>query len=553
MANETSEKLQLLKKYYIEKLTEDFSYWYQGTTNESTEEHLHALKDYFHKVSGSGGSFGFNSISVYAKAGENLVKSVLAEAYKNPSELVLSEESFAKLSKIFESLKLEIALTSQNKDSFLDQQQELEETSETLTQVWILDDDQEFSAFLGEQLGSFGFEVSTFSNLEDFKNAWLVQSPGFLIADVHIGNNRTFYELFAEYGLTLGTTELVICSSSDTLDNRLHAVRFGALTFLPKPFDVAKLANLFRDCITDINASPGKVLVIDDDEELSQLYQLALQEAGINAFVVNQPENTLKSIQEHNPDLVLIDLYMPEINGTELASVIRQHDAMASLPIVYLSSEIDSQRQSAALSRGADDFLTKPIDSNTLALAVRSRIRRARQLQKLINRDSLTGLLKHSSIKDALVRDLKRAKRKEDEITVCMLDIDHFKRVNDTHGHATGDMVIASLATLLVQTLRQTDAIGRYGGEEFLLVMPDCGEKNAEQILNKIRKRFEAIKFTSGTEVFSCSLSAGYISTLCSAQLETTYEDLIEVADQALYQAKHNGRNQVVKSQTSIY
>jgi diguanylate cyclase (GGDEF)-like protein len=240
--------------------------------------------------------------------------------------------------------------------------------------------------------------------------------------------------------------------------------------------------------------------------------------------------------------VVLLDVSMPCCTGPELAQIIRMNDDWLSVPIVYLSAETDNNRQMNALIKAGDDFLTKPISDNALIAAVFSRAQRARLLSNALSRDSLTGLLKHGDIKDHVGIELERAQRSGKPASVAMLDIDFFKKVNDSYGHAAGDNVIRALANLLRQRLRRVDSLGRYGGEEFLVVLPDCPAEQARRILDEIRQRFAELHFIAGEQQFSVTLSAGIASTRDdSAQAN----DLLERADRALYAAKHGGRNQV--------
>lgn len=192
---------------------------------------------------------------------------------------------------------------------------------------------------------------------------------------------------------------------------------------------------------------------------------------------------------------------------------------------------------------GADDFLSKPISDVRLVSAVQARASRARQLDNLMSRDSLTGLLKHVRIKDELETELARCRRHDQPMSVAMVDIDHFKQVNDTHGHAAGDQVIKALAQLLKQRLRTSDLIGRYGGEEFVVVLPECNGSGAMGLMEDIRRRFAALRFHPNGGEFQCTLSAGLVTVLPGHELAGA--EVLARADQALYTAKRGGRNQV--------
>jgi diguanylate cyclase (GGDEF)-like protein len=205
-----------------------------------------------------------------------------------------------------------------------------------------------------------------------------------------------------------------------------------------------------------------------------------------------------------------------------------------------MENNLDMQLE--AIHIGGDDFLTKPIQPDQLVLAVTSRVRRSLILRSLMVRDSLTGLLKHTILKERLEAEVVRAQRQTARLVFAMIDIDLFKSINDTHGHATGDRVIKSLARLLQQRLRKSDVIGRYGGEEFGVILPDTDSAAALTVLDELRAGFAHIRQQSGEAAFYITFSCG----MAEYPQYTDADSLIEAADHALYQAKHAGRNLVV-------
>jgi diguanylate cyclase (GGDEF)-like protein len=232
-------------------------------------------------------------------------------------------------------------------------------------------------------------------------------------------------------------------------------------------------------------------------------------------------------------------MYMPNCQGTELAKVIRHNDRYVSVPIVYLSAEDDLDKQLDAMSECGDDFLTKPIKPRHLIATVRQRAARARNLHARMVRDSLTGLYNHTHILQLLEDARTRALRSQQPLSFAMLDIDFFKKVNDTYGHPMGDRVIKSLAMFLKQRLRKTDAIGRYGGEEFALILPNTDAATAQHVIEGIRQRFAEIIHPAHPQDLSCTFSCGIAELSAGADGKT----LSKNADQALYSAKHAGRN----------
>ncbi len=250
----------------------------------------------------------------------------------------------------------------------------------------------------------------------------------------------------------------------------------------------------------------------------------------------------MEVLDEFSAELILMDINMPGASGEEVAQVLRQQEVHVSVPIVFLSGETDKNRQLAAMSHGGDDFLVKPIRPEHLVAAVSSRVERYRVLRNFMVRDSLTGLLNHTKTKEQLNVEVERAKRQNRPLTFAMIDLDHFKKVNDTYGHPTGDKVLKSLARLLQQRLRKVDVIGRYGGEEFAVILADTSGPDAARIMNSIREDLSQIIQHGEEAEFTVTFSCG----LASFPEFSTPEAINSAADEALYQAKRNGRNRVM-------
>jgi diguanylate cyclase (GGDEF)-like protein len=287
-----------------------------------------------------------------------------------------------------------------------------------------------------------------------------------------------------------------------------------------------------------------RVLVVEDSRTAAHAISRCLEENGVTTQALYDPLHVLTTIRHFQPDLILMDMYMPSCSGVETARVIRQHNEFLSIPIVYLSSESDIALQVDALRLGGDQFLTKPFNPVLMNAVIKSKIDRYRALRRSMQNDSLTGLLNHIHSKQALASALESLDG-NGTLAVAMLDIDHFKGVNDTHGHPVGDQVIRSLAWLLKQRLRSSDIIGRYGGEEFVVGLVHTHPDRAWEILNRIREDFSCITFTGlHNHLFKVSFSAGI--AIHANGMAHDLEALLETADSALYEAKHQGRNRVV-------
>jgi len=335
---------------------------------------------------------------------------------------------------------------------------------------------------------------------------------------------------------------IIFVSTRDDWDARLAAVRAGCDAYLKKPIDYGELLDHLEELVAGKELEPYRILIVDDMQVLAEHYALVLRATDMHVKVLTDPSGLFEALKEFKPELILMDIYMPVCTGLEAAKIIRQNDNLAGIPIIFLSTESNQLQQDAAMKLGADDFLQKPISDNRLITSVALRVERFRKLRSLMCHDSLTGLLNHVTIKLQLEGEVARAIRQNSPLAFAMIDIDEFKLVNDRYGHQLGDRVIKNLSRLLLQRLRKSDLVGRYGGEEFAVVLSDTKQDDAFAILDALRNQFEAIVQTHGELQFSCTFSVG----LSLLKNDDDANSLIFRADQALYQAKKAGRNQVV-------
>lgn len=337
---------------------------------------------------------------------------------------------------------------------------------------------------------------------------------------------------------------VIVISNRTDFDARLTAVRLGAAAlFVEAELDILKVMDKIEQLTAHREPSPHfHVLIVEDDEVLGQLYAHTLQDAGMMTSLVTSPQEALRVVQEQAIDILLIDFTMPLCDGGELAAIIRQHDRFVRLPIIFMSAKEDLERRLINAGLGIDDYLVKPFSPEQLLSVVRSRGQRAAELRNLMVRDSFTGLYNHAQFIELLEREVATAERTGIIGVHAVLDLDHFKRINDTYGHAAGDQVIRALARLLQQRLRRSDIIGRCGGEEFGILMPGCSLEHAERILQSLRENFAATPFHFNGQLVHATFSAG--AALMDGRVPA--EQLVSQADHALYRAKQAGRNQLM-------
>lgn len=541
---ELQAKLKALSDGYAaqlpEKLKQIDQAWGQLPTDNWDDEGFQTLHRMVHSLTGSGKTFGFSLLSDVSRSLEEYLKQI-AQAKTVPDE---------EQRKRIQVLLSELHQVAMHRDTSAGDQPELiavapfSEGAVNSKRIFVVEDDLAQAEELKIQLGYFGYDVSVFSTLVDFRQAMQTNPDVVVLMDINFPENsqggiQTVKEM--QQGRD-NPIPVVFITSNIEFDARLEAVRAGGIAYLSKPVNIGNLIDKLDSLTSTLPSAPYRVLIVDDSESLTTYYAAILEQAGMVVKTVNNPLHVMAPLLEFNPDLILLDIYMPECNGMELAKVIRQLDAFVGIPIVFLSAEINLDKQLLAMGLGADDFLTKPIQPQHLVSSVSSRVQRSLILRSFMVRDSLTGLLNHTAIKDQLDREVAQTKRRGMPLAFAMVDIDHFKKVNDTYGHPAGDRVIKSLSRMLKQRLRETDMVGRYGGEEFAVILSNTNGETAMKVLDAIRKDFAQLRHLAEGKEFSATFSCG----IADVSFFGDPVKLCDAADRALYKAKHAGRNQVV-------
>ncbi len=409
--------------------------------------------------------------------------------------------------------------------------------------IFLVEDDTSQAQDLALQIGHFGYDVSIFHTPHAMKQQLQTTRPAAIIMDIVFPQDRLAgIEAIQDVQHMCAEIPVMFMSIRDDILARLQAVRVGGKAYFTKPVNIATLIDTLDELTNPTIPEPYRILIVDDDPDIGALYEQVLQHSAMETLFVKNPLLVMQPLIEFHPDLILMDVHMPECNGLELASVIRQQETFVGIPIVFLSTVTDVDEQLQAMGQGGDDFLTKDIQPEHLISAVQLRAQRSRMLRTTMVRDSLTGLLNHTTTKQQLAREVIQARRRHTSLSFAMLDIDKFKMINDSYGHPTGDRVIKSLSRMLQQRLRRTDIIGRYGGEEFAVMLPDTKGPTAVKVLDEIRADFAQIRQYTETDEFRVTFSCGI------ADFPTFQDPVVinKVADDALYRAKRQGRNCVV-------
>lgn len=530
-------KLQQMQQRFRDGLDERFAeigdVWaaiYDTPDNQDLIRQLHRL---VHTLTGSAGTFQMSALSAKARELEIVLKTIVSQ------QDVIDPEMQSQVTFMLHEM-VEASHEVDDLDLHNTIHEELD-SPEANNRVLIVEDDTRLMDLLKFQFESFGYMVTSLDSYTQVAQMVEEFQPGLIICDItfpdnSLGGIEAIRSLHDQLGDSI---PVIFISSRQDMEARLEAVRAGGVAYYNKPLNVPLLIDKAHSFTTIESQVPPQVLIVDDDVALTNFMQYVLQEAGMDVFVVNDPLEAMDMLAEHVPDLILMDFHMPGCNGVELARVIRQTPNYVGIPILFLSTDTDEKIQFEAMIEGGDDFLNKPIQTDVLSSIVRAKAKRARMIHQQMITDGLTGLFNHTYIENQLDREVERVHRTHGSLSMALLDIDFFKKVNDQYGHVTGDMVLRSLSHLLRKRLRKVDLIGRYGGEEFSIIMPDTTKQEAFLVLEDIRKVFEDVIHQSGDEEFHVTFSCG----IASYPEYKTSSALTNASDKALYDAKEKGRN----------
>lgn len=394
-----------------------------------------------------------------------------------------------------------------------------------------------------QQLMSFGIHAELTPDPDSLQKARAYRRPLAILIDMHFHGQDGGFNLIQvlQHDQAQKVPVIFYHPQEPTILQRLQAMRVGGKGFMSNDLALMRvIERLERDAHTLV-PDPYRVLIVDDSKTQSMHAAQTLNAVGIITQAVLDPMTLFEHIDEFRPDMILMDMYMPQCNGVELATVLRQEPQYDSLPIIFLSAEEDVAKQMAALAEGGDDFLTKPVRPEILVATVQHRCKRNRAIRTWMERDSLTGLYDHSHILQRLQAEVQKAERQKMPVSFVMIDLDKFKMVNDTYGHPAGDRVLKSLSLLLRQRLRKSDIIGRYGGEEFVAIMPETEGQDAAAVMEDMLQAFMEVRHPVGSGEITCSFSVG----VAQWRQGETVSELSVRADEALYRAKEKGRSRI--------
>ncbi|NLH48396.1 MAG: diguanylate cyclase [Myxococcales bacterium] len=418
--------------------------------------------------------------------------------------------------------------------------------------VIIVSDSITVRAFLERELHGMGFTVLTADNTERGHGLILENSPDLLLVDIEMPGHSGL-RLGEELAAQSKTRQLpiILIGGQQDDDSLPHGFSVGAVDYLRKPVNRDELSRLVGKIVVQHrHARRRSAIVLEDDPITASILGKLLSEQGLGMNLCKTVEEFQVHLSVTIPDIIALDLTTKQIDGPALIEKLRRDVLFEALPIVVIAKEGQRRGILSCLSSGANDYLVKPFGREEFQVRMKSLLKvkqlleeighKTHILEELAYHDSLTGLLSRRYFDSQLDTLIDQARRRGEPFSLMLIDLDHFKQVNDTYGHETGDLVLREIARLIKSNVRLVDLPCRYGGEEFCVLMPGCPVFKAQEVAEQVREACAYCKCSAHEIVQTVSIG------ITSFPDPSGVDMLVRDADRALYDAKKQGRNRVV-------
>lgn len=497
-----------------------------------------------HTLVGSLGSFGLSEASRVARQIQQMLKQ------KNEWEPTEAIPLAPLISALRKAMEIETGPWEELSCPLLPRLTALPPLSATLL---IVDDDRALAYLLAAEARSWGLQTAIATNLSHARQQIQAQQPGVVLLDLGLSESgENGLDLLTELQAHCPDLPVLVFTAQGELGDRVQAARLGCRGFLQKPITPSQVLAMVAQTLQQTQKKRSKLMVVDDDPQLLRLLRQVLEPEGYDLTLLEQPAQFWATLEKTAPDLLILDVELQgsaadadapsALNGFDLCRVIRNDPQWGNLPILFLSGRTEPEVIQRGFKAGADDFLHKPIAPVDLLTRIRIRLEQG-QLRRQMEIDELTGISNRRKALQDLTQLLRMAQRQQQPFSLAVLDLDHFKQINDQYGHETGDRVLHHLGALLRRVFRQEDAVGRWGGEEFVVGMYGTSKQDGARRLAEILGTFGQAVFSvrDGVTV-QATFSGGIAQFLEDGQ---DLQMLYRAADAALYQAKAAGRNQI--------
>jgi diguanylate cyclase (GGDEF)-like protein len=489
-----------------------------------------------HKLAGSVGSFGFKEASRLALE--------IERSFRTGS--ILGETQALSLLRTAAALRRE--LENRPANQAIEPHVTVDDSRPVLL---VVGSDNELAAQLAEEARSRELGVEMASDSSAARELLERCRPDVALLDLSLPQDaQASLQLLEELAARDPAVPTLILTWHDSLIDRVEVARRGGSGFLQKPLPPSEVLDAVTQLLSRRNAQESRILAVDDDPLVLATLKALIEPKRIRLITLDEPLRFWETLERTSPNLLILDVEMPHLNGLELCRVIRNDPRWYGIPIIFVTMRTDAETVQQVFAAGADDFVRKPIVGPELLTRIGNRLEQARLYRMFVETDPLTGVANRRKSTTTMNHLIRMASRFHQPFTFCMLDLDNFKRINDTYGHAVGDQVLRRLGKTLLKTFRAEDVVARWGGEEFAVGMFGMSQQDAVQRMTGLLEAFRQELFvTPGGAEFHVTFSAGVAQYPAhGVELQALYR----AADKALYQAKRAGRNRVLAEVETI-
>ncbi len=539
---EVAKALEDLQQSYSRKLPQKIwlikDLWQKLIHVDWNEEAFRSLHRLIHSLAGSGRTFGFDELGELAKKFDRYLNSL------HTRNRLPDEHDRQQISTLIEQLA-RLAQRKQGPPSCNDASFNTNASAVRDSLIYIVDDDEDLARYLSTLLSAAGFSVLTFPDPQLARDSIGENTPDLVIMDIMFPDSGVRgFDLVEEIRRCAGRRMPVIFLSGRTdLSGRLSAIRAGGDAYFKKPIDFDALVAKIDELISASHEEKYRLLVVDDDKELSEHYALTLKKAGMICETLNNPITIMQCIEQFQPHAVIMDLHMPQYNGLELTSVLRQDEDLYALPIIFVTSEAGEDYKTQALGLGVNDYLAKPVADDALIEAVYKQVRCARRLRSKINsltKNNLgTGLVNREYFLSRLESAVSYSREQGAYFSVLDIMIDHYEIVKEKIGRAWIDEANKQIA-LRISTLLSGSDIATVGADGVFMVLTE--NRSADELLQlgkRISDNIAESKVQLGDQQISVTCSIGVVELDGSAN--SLRELLVQAQAASLYAANGGG------------
>ena len=542
------DKFEKIRKIYVESFPEKLQvitrYLKALSDHDDRSTIFMEFKNEVHKLAGSSGSHGFDEIYQLSRKIEKL----LAELVDDNTQWDKCAEHFnqqvntliASLKDIMREYNMKLPLDNVN------DQHASDHLAHRKLPIFIISEKEDELALLTDVLENRSFSVYAFKDLKKAQEASKEQVPAIIVLEIDEDLSMLAKgNIHAEF-CSSGDIKpaIVIISRREDTDTRMKASLLGIDAFFASPINAHNFISTLDVLLAFRESKQGRVLLADEDQDRIDYIASVFKNENFESIAVNKATHIVDELVNFKPDLILLSLAQCKSEQGNVAKMIRSHEYYFNVPIICIVGKNDSHLKPNLLDLGVDDCITTDELSAGRLIALRQKIVRFRRANHLIIMDSLTGTLNRDAFVDRANEEISLAKRRGENICLAMIDIDHFKHINDANGHAVGDYVLRHLSDYLSNRLRRSDIVGRYGGDEFLVLLPDTDLNSAYLVLDMVRQNLINQTIRVRDSQVNVSISLGLVSAR-AADIRNV-EMLIAEADKKLYEAKMSGRNKLI-------